>query len=390
MANALSWLWKQRDASADYVTVHTTVGWSGHPLSDIDKAGGKRAYAASLSEARAYSTLAKQSGKSFGYGGIIVTHGESDSSNATYGSRLYQLQQDYNTELKAITGQTSEVVMLVSQQSTQATGSNGSAAQVFLQGRMHPGQLICTGPKYQYQYAPDKTHLQAGGYRRLGEKYAEVLDLAVDQKLAWQPLGPTSAKRTGNVIEVAFHVPNPPLVWNEQMQPAHQTMHTEWAAGRGFEVVTDSGQSLAIQSAQIQGTSVMLTLKDPVAAGAAVTVRYAITQDGGGSQGGDPKGLRGQLRDSDPFLGGDAETITTVVQQGSRTVKSATPGAFKRRTAFDILSQDGKDLPTIVSSHDSDDQLTLSTPWPGQGGSAQLTFRYDLYNYCVHFSQKAD
>ena len=30
--------------SRDYVTIHSVVGWSGHPIGDIDKVGGKRAY----------------------------------------------------------------------------------------------------------------------------------------------------------------------------------------------------------------------------------------------------------------------------------------------------------------------------------------------------------
>ena len=200
MANTLSWLWKQRGDTGNYVSVHSAVGWSGKCLTEIDKAGGKRAYPASLSEARAFTALAEEQGKSFGYGGIIVTHGECDATTVGYGDGLYQLLQDYNADLKAITGQTEDVVMLVSQQSTKATGVTGSASQVFLAGQQHSGEIICTGPKYQYQYAPDKLHLQAAGYRRLGEKYAEVFDRVVNQKQAWQPLGPTGAVRTGNVI----------------------------------------------------------------------------------------------------------------------------------------------------------------------------------------------
>jgi hypothetical protein len=46
-----------------------------------------------------------------------------------------------------------------------------------------------------------------------------------------------------------------------------------------------------------------------------------------------------------------------------------------------------KDL--VVASHDSDDHLTLSAPWPGPTGGVMLTFHHDEHNYCVHFSMDA-
>ena len=90
---------------------------------DIDKAGGKRAYPASLNEARLWKGFAAAASKKFGYGGITLTHGECDAANTAYGAGLYRFWQDYNTDLKAITGQQQDVVLLVSQQSTIATGA---------------------------------------------------------------------------------------------------------------------------------------------------------------------------------------------------------------------------------------------------------------------------
>src|SRR5262245_21383733 len=98
MANTLSMLWKSRGGEGEYVTAHSVVGWSGHCLSDIDKVGGKRAYLASLNEASVFAGLAKDAGKSFGYGGMILTHGECDAGNDGYGAGLFQLWQDYNTD----------------------------------------------------------------------------------------------------------------------------------------------------------------------------------------------------------------------------------------------------------------------------------------------------
>ena len=164
MANQLTVLFRARHGSPDYVTVHSIVGWSGHALKDINKQGTGRAYPASISEARAWKALADASGKTFGYGGIILTHGESDADvqNADYATGLYRFWQDYNAHLKAITGQVADIPIFASQQSsTQTAESGNTAVQLWRAGVDHPGKIICTGPKYAYQYSGDFLHLPA-------------------------------------------------------------------------------------------------------------------------------------------------------------------------------------------------------------------------------------
>src|SRR5262249_10950513 len=80
MANQISAL-VLAESQRDYVTIHSVVGAPSRCLSALDKAGGGRAYPGTLSEARSYVALAKAAGKTFGYGAIIVTHGECDSTN---------------------------------------------------------------------------------------------------------------------------------------------------------------------------------------------------------------------------------------------------------------------------------------------------------------------
>lgn len=390
MANTLSAVWKARGWPGEYVTAHSVVGWSGHCLSDIDKAGGQRGYLASLAEARVWKGLADAAGKTFGYGGIVLTHGECDASNPDYGAGLFLLWQDYNEDLKAVTGQQGDVVLLVSQQSTIGAGDLGnSAVQVWRAGVDHPGQIVCTGPKYPYQYSSDNLHFPEAGYERLGEKYAEIFDLVVNQKVAWKPLGPKTITRAGAVITLDLDVPNPPLVWDEHISPPHQQVNTEWANGRGFEVRSGGGAPLTIADAQIEGTTVVVTLASDPGPGT-VSVGYAMTQDGPGLQGGTDQGLRGQLRDSDDFTGYDVETLEVLVTSGSPLVTSATPGAFVRRAGRDLVTGPALPAGTIVASHDSNDQLTLSAPWPGASGNASLAFRHDAYNYCVHFAMDVD
>jgi hypothetical protein len=385
MASTLGALFAARGGIDDYVSVHSVVGWFGRCLVDIDKEGGQRAYPASLNEARTWTELAQKAGKTFGYGGIILTHGECDATNTGYAAGLYQFWSDYNADLKAITGQTRDVVLFGSQQSTINSGATGSAVQLWQASVAHPDQIMCTGPKYQYQYGPDLLHLPAPGYVRLGEKYAEVFDIVVNQGRPWRPVQPTKVTRSGATITVDLDVPNPPLLWDAVLAPPHQKSHQEWALGKGFEVTGPSGNALTISGVAIMGESVVITLSADPGAGK-VQVAYAITQDGGGTQGGTVLGLRGLLRDSDDFEGSDAEDIDTVVTQGSAGIKSAAAGAFLRRTSGDMLTGTNAPPTTVVATRNSNDDLTLATPWPNASGTVKLHYHHSQANYCVHFA----
>lgn len=385
LGNTLSALFAARGGVGDYVSAHSVVGWAGHCLSDIDKQGGQRAYPASLSEARAWKQLALAAHQSYGVGAIVLTHGECDATTGGYGAGIYQLWQDYNADLAAITGQARAIPLLASQQSTQDSGATGSAVQLWQASAEHPSEVICTGPKYQYQYGPDSLHLPATGYVRLGEKYAEIVDIVVNQERAWRPLEPTKVERSGARITITFNVPNPPLVWDTVLAPPHQQKNKAWAAGKGFEVTDSANHALTITSAQIRDETVILQLaQDP--GSSPVHVGYALVEDGGGSLGGQVNGLRGLLRDSDDFSGSDAEEIDTRATNGSNLLTPVNKGAFARRTGGDIAQSTSGATSVTVLTHDTDDQLTLGAPWPGPTGSVKLSYHHGQANWCVHFA----
>jgi hypothetical protein len=382
MANEISALWLDR-TGGDYVTIQSPVGWSGHCLRDIDKRGTGRAYPGSLSETRTFKRMADEQGKSFTSGAVILTHGECDAANPDYEDGLHRLVLDYNQDLKAITGQARDIPLLISQQSTETRPRGGSAVAVWQLGVDYPGEAFCVGPKYQYQYASDHLHMDAAGYRRLGEKYAEVYDQVVNQGRLWTPVQPNAIQRQGAKITIDFDVPNPPLNWDENISAPHQEVHTAWANGRGFEVADDSGE-LTILAVDIVADSVVeITLG--CAPSGDIWVRYALTQDGSGHQGGTDLGMRGQLCDSDGLVGYDQETITAQVISGSAVVTSPVHNAFLGRTGHDLVEAAGLPDGTIVKQKDSGERLTLSNAWPGATGTAELTFHHDQHNYCVQF-----
>ena len=380
MANQLSML-----APSDYVTLHSVVGWGGRCMTDIDKTGAGLAYPSSLWEARTFRQLADAQGKTFAYGAVVLTHGECDAENPGYEDALYRMWSDYDTDLRAITGQREMVPLLLSQQNTfpSAGGLSASTLAEWSAGVRFAGKIVCVGPKYQYAYVGDKVHLDAASYRRLGEKYAEVFDQVFRLQRPWAPLQPRAVKRDGRTITVTFHVPHPPLAWDETLAPPHQTAWTEWARGRGFEIASARGP-VPIAGVAIDGDTVVLTLAASPA-DAPFTVRYAMLQDAEVASGGEAVGRRGQLRDSDPLVGWDAETIACNVEEGSAVVTATEPGGFARRTLRDVARGAGLSQDTIVVDRPGEAQLMLSAPWTGPTGVATVAFHYDQRNYAVAF-----
>jgi hypothetical protein len=301
-------------AMHDHVSIPTVVGESGQPLTVIKKnptnlpTGGTsgRAYDATLFEASAITRLAGAAGKTYGIGAIVMTHGESDATSNTYGSDLYQLLTDYNADLPAITGQTAKIPMLVSQQnSVPADVGSVSVSALLVQkaGVDHPGEIVCTGPKYQYSYATDSAHvhLSAHEYERVGEKTAQVYFERVVLGHDWQPLQPTSAEVNGNVVTVHFHVPVPPLTWDDGLPAPHGTKIAEWAVGRGFEL-SAAGVRKTISGVEIVGDDTVQITSANDLSGLQVVVGYAATAEGDTLPAAQPARW-GHLRDSDKFMG---------------------------------------------------------------------------------------
>ncbi len=289
---------------ADYVGVHGEFGENGQCLRYLVKDAQQteingRAYEATLMETRAITRLAEAEGKSYGVGAVIVTHGECDAGSTTYADGLFELWSDYNADIKEVTGQKEDILMIVSQQNSINNRSAATTAQWRL-GVEHPDEVVCSGPKYQYPYATDNIHLVTDGYRMLGEKYGQVYFERVVMGRDWMPLHPRGASRNGRVITVTFHVPVPPLTWETEFDAPHQDK-PEWQEGKGFEVFGADGR-IAIESVEIECNAVRITSAEDLPS--EVTVSYAMFASGDAMQQPFNATIRwGLLKDSDPFVG---------------------------------------------------------------------------------------
>ncbi len=311
MANQMTYLVKCPDPALDFVSVHTVVGESGQGIAALEKQDGDttgetgRAYAATLFEVEAITRLAAEAGKTYGIGAIVMTHGETDSGSSTYKDRLLKLWTDYNADLLAITGQTEAIVMYLSQQHAYPEAGRPVAnLSVWELGVEHPGDFVCTGPKYQYpgHSKKDGVHLSAVGYQLLGEKTGQIHYERAVLGRDWQPLQPTGVERDGRVVTVRFHVPVPPLRWDRDLD---DPLIEEWAEGRGFELRAGSRQ-IVIESVAIDGSAVRVTAGEDLPE-TGLKVAYALTGQGGQLSNASFAVRWGQLRDSDPFVGSTTE-----------------------------------------------------------------------------------
>ena len=157
MANEISAL-VRADSGRDFVSIHSAVGEDGQGMVFIKKNPTLRglnghSYEAAMIETKAITRLAKAAGKIFrDRAPSSSPTAKPDAGNKNYETELYQLWQDYNTDLPAITGQTQKIQMIVSQQHAYGDRSPSTLAQWKI-GVDHPADIVCSVPwKYQYPY----------------------------------------------------------------------------------------------------------------------------------------------------------------------------------------------------------------------------------------------
>jgi hypothetical protein len=268
-----------------------------HGVGGIAYAGLKKGtapFANGIAQAKAGHDLTAALGYTHTVRVVTTVHGESDhiANNAAYEANLVEWQHDYETDVKAVTGQAGTLPFLQTQMSSWTKYGQAASAIPGAQLAAHvhnPGKIVLVGPKYDLEYAADGVHLSNLGYRHMGEQYAKAYRRVVLEKRAWEPLRPSQITRVGAVITVKFVVPAPPLVLDTNLvsDPGHY----------GFEY-TDGSAPPAIASVALAGPDSVTVTLAAAPTGANKRLRYAYTGVPNASAG--PKtGPRGNLRDAD-------------------------------------------------------------------------------------------
>lgn len=320
MANAITMLsrddyFKGNAQLASHDLLASLHGGSGVIYTDLRK--GNPAFTRGMAEVTAGKALAAAAGKTYAVRGVAIIHGESNhfydefdkaycpagaigfpATNGgclkSYGDALIELQADYEAGAKAITGQTVPVPLFVAQMSGWSTDASRSSSKIPIgQLSAHvraPGKVIVAAPEYILPYRTDGLHFTNQGQRRLAEYFAKAYAETIMGGRPWEPVRPVAVTRTDAVIDVRFHVPSPPLVFD--------TAAVTNPGSYGFEFTDGSGAPPAIASvALLSADTVRITLA-AAPTGPNKRVRYAFTSVPG-SNPGPTSGPRGNLRDSD-------------------------------------------------------------------------------------------
>lgn len=282
-----------RDADADHVFVASNAATSGRSISQLVKGGDYDEYKRVTGAVNQASALAEDEDASYSISAFFWLQGEYDYSHTNggindkqrYKRYLRQLRQDLNQDTAvAVAGQELMPVFLTYQTDAKHSREDGSLAVGMAQWELaqeEPNWFLA-GPVYQYV---DKGgHLSANGYRWFGQMLGKVYHHVAIERRQWQPLAPRRATVTGQSIYLDFHVPHPPLAF-DQAYIGHRATDIEH---QGFRVY-EGDKEVAISAVEIVAdTVVRITTEQPLTGVPKVT--YASFQVGGA----------GNLRDSDP------------------------------------------------------------------------------------------
>jgi hypothetical protein len=180
---------------------------------------------------------------------VIFGQGESDSvallPPETYKAALLQLATDYDTDLRAATGQSKKIPLICYQMNS--TGRAIGLAQYEATTESSIVRMAC--PMYQFGYY-DSLHINSVSSRVLGAYYGEAVKTVAIDGDHWEPLAPTDAQVVGNTIAITFNKRG--LIFDTTLMPA-QVNH-------GFSVKDASGASVAVNSVDLKnGNQVRIT-----------------------------------------------------------------------------------------------------------------------------------
>ena len=295
MANTIT----ANDTGNDFDVAVSLHGVSGYIYSQLKK--GTSPYNTGMTQVTNAKSAAITLGRTSRVIGVTTIHGETDNYNgvsgATYQGYLEEWQNDYDTDVKAITGQSNEVIMFLDQMSSfMSSYANDATSEIpiyqLYAAEENPNEIVLVAPKYFFNYS-DRHHLTGASSRWLGEYYGKVIKKVVIDHETWRPLSPDSAIRSGNIIDVNFHVPAGVLAFDTTLVSSR--------TNKGFEYY-DSTSSATISSVAILDDDTVRITLSGTPTGANQRIRYAYTGVPGTNTGAQNAGsAAGNLRDTDTY-----------------------------------------------------------------------------------------
>lgn len=267
---------------------------SDHGLGGKDYNGLKKgtvAYENSLRAVKHAKALCDEKRWNYVVYAIAVVHGEADfyaSTEDAYKSHLKAWQNDYDSDIKAITGQTQTVQLFASQ--TVASSSYGfetnQIANAVFKASLEDTDVHIVGPQYAFPIEYASVHMNNIGYRALGEMFGYVIGCKFNGD-TYPALYPTSSVLNGSTITLTF---------NALGGLAFDTTNVATVSDGhyGFVILGDTNNR-SITNISISGNTVVITLSGAPSSGSYITYAYKTLSDEMGNIG-RIDGVRGNLR----------------------------------------------------------------------------------------------
>lgn len=222
-------------------TISSVHGRTGYPIASLSK--GSVYYTNSITAV----TSAKAECDRLGYGYEVPfvdwIQGENDRAAVAgyYTGQLLQLQSDYDTDIKAASGQSKDIKILLDQISNWTAYNLTTSFVPFeqLQAALdYPSRFVCAGPKYWLQTnSDDGIHLSGENYTRLAAMHARPAEALING-YTWLPTHALSAVRDGTRVLVKFHCPVFPLVIDTGLVSDPENLGLRWIDDASSALIT--------------------------------------------------------------------------------------------------------------------------------------------------------
>ncbi|GAB4018628.1 hypothetical protein GCM10028808_53810 [Spirosoma migulaei] len=209
------------------------------------------------------------------------------TSRYSYPTSLRQLRSDLNTDVKAITGQKNDLIVLSYQPASHNVWSVYPGIALELLNLALTEKNFYLGPvMYPYTYVDD-IHLDATSYTKVGALAGYIMKRILIDGVDFKPIYLKSWSYQGKVLEAVFNVPVKPLILD--------TVLVSDPGGYGFSMLSGSiaGPNV-VSGSVVRPDTVRLIFDAPITPG--MVFRYSINGTTGKS--GPTQGSRGCLRDS--------------------------------------------------------------------------------------------
>jgi len=251
-------------------------GWGATTIAQLSK--GTAYYTQLIADVTAGKALTNASDKVYKVLSITMTQGESDYGSSTssiaYEASMIQFKTDVNNDIKAITGQTDDIIIVMYQTATSNGGGKtypNIALSQYKLAMNNPGFYMATA-MYQFKYN-DGFHLKSESSKLLGAYYGLAISRIISEKIDWKPLHPKSYQIQGNLCKVKFEVPKAPLQF--------KAANTVTLTNKGFAVIKNTVNILTSVTLGDDGVSVNLKCSEsPVGALIQYGVNTTLTPGG--------------------------------------------------------------------------------------------------------------